>query len=365
MTKYSNIAILATGDEIINGDILNTNAEKIAKCLVDNNLNPGQQLTIADDESEIAKGITYLLEQHDALIIMGGLGPTSDDVTRFALAKALSLELIFDEQCWERIKSRISLYNDSIPESNKRQCFFPESATLLANHNGTAEGCHLSLNDKSIFMLPGPPSECLPMFIEAVLPKLISQNKSENQQRHTWLLLDVSESSIAEDIEQLIPEHNNKIGYRAEYPYLEVKLREEDPNNFEQYRQQIHEIIKPKLISTKRQTASQCLIDLICQKKIKITISDSATCGYLQQKLTTRESHPYISFQSNKSDASVSIAGLNNPWKLGNKSNLEITINHSGNILEFKHIITNKGKKSFIIATELICWDIFNHLTSF
>lgn len=362
----SEIAILATGDEIIQGDILNTNAQTIAKLLIDNDLNPGQHLTIADNEGDITEGILYLLDHHDTLIIMGGLGPTSDDVTRFALAHALKHELIFNKQCWQHVINKIKRFNRNIPDSNKRQCYFPEGATLLDNPHGTAIGCHICSKGKSIFMLPGPPKECLSMFSNHVLPKLLEHHKPNNNQRFSWLLLNVSESTIAEKIEPLMQGSNCRIGYRIAYPYLQVKLFGNDKKDFSHQQQRIHDLIQPNLISTDQEAASQLLTKFILERQIKMNIVDDATRGHLQRKLIFEKTHSLISFKDTgaTADLYIQIIGLNTPWEEQGSSNLEITIRDSDNITHLKHKIPNKGIKSLMMASELACWDIYNYLIS-
>src|ERR1043166_1413261 len=91
------IALLATGNEIINGDTINTNSAYFAQHFIKANIQPGLHLTVSDDENELTECILYLLSHHQALITIGGLGPTSDDRTRFALAQALHQELVFDQ----------------------------------------------------------------------------------------------------------------------------------------------------------------------------------------------------------------------------------------------------------------------------
>src|SRR3990167_2392698 len=90
------IALLATGDEIINGDILNSNAQEIAHCLFNHGMSIGIQMVAPDNLNEIETAIHFLLKNHRALIITGGLGPTSDDITRFAVSNALQSPLVFN-----------------------------------------------------------------------------------------------------------------------------------------------------------------------------------------------------------------------------------------------------------------------------
>ena len=149
----SSIAFLATGDEIVVGDILNTNAQSMAQTLFHEQMHVTEHRIVRDDEAHITQTILSLLENNDALIITGGLGPTTDDRTRFALAKALQKPLELHEDIWQAIinhlAKRYGLTN--IPISNQQQALFPSDAQILENPNGTAAGCYCRVNNKFIF----------------------------------------------------------------------------------------------------------------------------------------------------------------------------------------------------------------------
>ena len=158
------IGILGTGDELIQGDILNTNAQSISRELVFRDIQPGVQLIVADEVHTMARSIQFLLSEHDIVITIGGLGPTCDDVTRDAVALALGLPLEFHPPSWNRLESRFKQNNIVLTENNRQQCCFPKGSEVLVNENGSANGCIAFSCNKVVFMLPGPPIECLPLF---------------------------------------------------------------------------------------------------------------------------------------------------------------------------------------------------------
>lgn len=159
------IALLATGDEISNGDILNSNAQIIAQTLTKHGMRIGMHMTVVDNTPEIVQALTFLLQTHRAVIMTGGLGPTSDDLTRYALSEVVGQPLVFDEATWNAICDRFKLlgYAGEPPAGNHQQALFPKGATIITNPNGTAAGCAVQYREQFIFMLPGPPFECLPM----------------------------------------------------------------------------------------------------------------------------------------------------------------------------------------------------------
>lgn len=308
------IALLATGDELTNGDILNTNGQTIAQTLFDAGFQIGQHVIVADVEAEIIDSIQYLKKSHEVIIITGGLGPTSDDRTRFALAKANNLELYFDEPSWQAIIDRLNRYALKIHDSNKQQAYFPVGSVILPNVNGTAAGCQLQVDNTLFFMLPGPPKECLPMFQEFVLPYLLENSSGNKYQQNKWRLFGVSEGEIAAELDHIARDFPVTTGYRWDYPYLEFKLRYETDSEIEALIQQIETRIEPHCICTATQTASELLIQQLKSIAKPLIIHDQATHGWLQQRLTQPEIFDKIQFTSTD-EAHIHITGLTELWQ--------------------------------------------------
>src|SRR5690242_8233045 len=121
---HHKIALLATGDEIIHGDILNSNTQEIAAQLFNHGISVGTHMTVPDNMTEIETAIQFLLKTHRGLIITGGLGPTSDDLTRYALSHAIANPLVFDENTWKTIVERLARFGyHTPPETNRQQAF--------------------------------------------------------------------------------------------------------------------------------------------------------------------------------------------------------------------------------------------------
>lgn len=245
----NSIALLATGDEIVAGDILNTNSQEIAHALFHEKMFVSQHQSVRDNEQDIVHAILSLLERNNALIITGGLGPTTDDRTRLALAKAIQRPLYFDEVVWQAILDRFLMrYGQiDIPLSNRQQAFFPEGATIFPNRNGSAAGCLCLHHRKMIFMLPGPPHECLPMFHHYVLPELKTAQFIQNIHSERWKLFGVSEAYIAEKLESALQGLMCQTGYRAMPSYVEFKLFANDPQILSQGINAINPLLLPYL----------------------------------------------------------------------------------------------------------------------
>ena len=361
------LGIIATGDEIINGDILNTNGQYIANKCVANGIPMGRQVTVSDDPLEIEQAIQYLMTDHSVIITIGGLGPTSDDLTRFALANALSRPLEFHPGAWQWIVDLISSKGLDIPNSNRQQALLPANSELIHNPNGTAAACYIQQNDCHFFMLPGPPNECLPIIDEIVLPRLIAQDIAIKQYRSTWLLFSVSESSIANQLEPLLEDSNCKLGFRVDYPYLEVKLWSLKQDDLSRLQDKINPLFEAQVVSHNRQTGAQQLQHYLENTALRIKINDQSTHGSLEATLYSPQTAKRITFEQNEetADIYVEITGLEKYWDGShNKQSmpLSVKIRYNNQIKTIDKDIPYRDERSIVYATELTCLELVNYL---
>jgi molybdenum cofactor synthesis domain-containing protein len=370
ITSKNRIALLATGDEIIQGDILNTNAQEIAQKLFSHGMQVGMQMTVGDHPIEIKTAIRFLLQTHRALIITGGLGPTTDDLTRYALAEALNRELIFDEATWNWIIDRFNTLGYSTPpENNRQQALFPEEAVIIPNNNGSAAGCILKEDEHLIFMLPGPPLECMPMIDKVVLPALEIANFPEVLYHAKWLLFGVSEGHIAEQLEETIKHHDCTTGYRVCYPYVEIKLHSTNETDFHKLVPLVEKEFSAYMIEDGKQTASDLLKRKLLTLNHPLTILDLATGGSLEATIRTPETNDKLHFVSglhteSPSKLTVSITGLNDFWqhKQATHTLLEMTFTDHTNVKPEKFTIPCRGSRVKLYAVEFICQRIYHYL---
>lgn len=308
------IAILATGDEIVHGDTLNTNGRDIAHSLSSEGLSLGLHVACSDKEVDIINCLSFLTQGHDIIIIIGGLGPTTDDLTRFALSKFTGETLIEHAVALEHIKSRLKNANLSLSQGNLQQCLFPEKAKLLPNHSGSALGCYYLWNNISFFLLPGPPRECLPMFHHDVLP-MLQQTAHSQKQILKWKIFGLAESEIAEKLENALQNVECQTGYRWESPYIEFKVRCK-PNLAAQIQTIVNPLLKPHMISTVEKKASENLRELISHFNEPVTIIDEATGGLLQSMLTKPNIYHLLQFtEMHQNPLRFHIKGLKEYWQ--------------------------------------------------
>lgn len=355
------VGLLATGDELVNGDILNTNGQAIANTLFELGFDIKYHLTVKDGQQDLLFGFNTLLQTTDIIISIGGLGPTSDDRTRFALAEATDQPLIFDSNSWDHIVNRLQFYNLTIPESNKVQALFPKGAIVLHNENGTANGCFLPHGQQQVFMLPGPPNECLPLFYKAILPRLENQVK-EKYYKHSWLLLGVSEGHVASQLDELVDDPSVQIGYRVYHPYLEVKLLTNDQHALASIKAKLLPIIEKNVVSENKLNAIETLQRTVNQLKIPLVIEDQATRGLLEAELVNPDNSRKITFQplkainSNTACLAFQLSGLEAWWQQTSATTTEFTLSFYVDQRQVQHhvlAVPNRAERCRTLAVAM------------
>ncbi|MCL5272992.1 MAG: competence/damage-inducible protein A [Gammaproteobacteria bacterium] len=323
------ISILATGDEIVHGDTLNTNAREIAHALSSEGLSLGLHMACSDKETDIIGCLKVLTLQHDLIIIIGGLGPTTDDITRFALAKFTGETLVQNTEAFEHIKKRMQTAKVVINEGNLQQCLFPAHAMILPNPNGSAVGCAYQWNDKTFILLPGPPRECLPMFNDYVLP-MLQKREHSTKQILKWRIFGLAESEIAQTLEEALTDIDCHTGYRLEVPYIEFKVRCTS-ELVQKIKAIVDPILAPHIIASVEQKASDKLRDLVLSKNEPITIIDEVTGGLLQTLLLKPGNQHLFNFhQMQSTNVHFHLKGLDEYWQQQpGKHTTLLTINYS------------------------------------
>ncbi|MBT7740699.1 MAG: CinA family nicotinamide mononucleotide deamidase-related protein, partial [Opitutae bacterium] len=226
MSSTPRVETITLGDELLLGIRENAHLTYLGNQLAHHGLEAAANLVIKDDPDEIRLFFAESWERADVVITTGGLGPTSDDLTRETIAKFLEEELIFDESVEQHIKERFSLLGRTMPEINLRQCYRPESAEILANPYGTAPGLFIKKDGKILVMLPGPAREMHPMFEEQVVPRL--QEAGIFPEIDCYLQLrtaGIGESDLAEKVGHLLEGREGLIvGYCAHAGMVDLRL---------------------------------------------------------------------------------------------------------------------------------------------
>ncbi len=218
------VGILAIGNEVVEGQIINRNAAWLSEQLGTLGASPLYHLSCRDQRQEILTSLNFLAQHCHLILVSGGLGPTKDDTTRQCLSDWLSLPLEHDKQQWKIIEDKLKSRDLIIREGHKQQALIPATATALGNEKGVAPGFFVKGHNCFLASLPGPPDELQPMFTNKLQP-LIFKNLSPQKGKvlNTWICLGAPESEVAHIVESVLGE-DLEIGYRLHKPYVEVKV---------------------------------------------------------------------------------------------------------------------------------------------
>ena len=168
--------ILSIGTELLMGQVANTDAQYISRRLSALGISVYHHTVVGDNPARVKDALGTALKRSDIVITTGGLGPTEDDLTKETVAEYFSLPLCEDEDSVNRIEERLLRYNQVITANNYKQALIPEGATVMPNDCGTAPGCIIEKDQKTVAILPGPPREMQDMFEKRLFPYL--ENKS-------------------------------------------------------------------------------------------------------------------------------------------------------------------------------------------
>ncbi|MFP3989322.1 competence/damage-inducible protein A [Streptomyces sp. E11-3] len=219
-----NACVITVGDELLRGEITDTNGTEASRTLTAYGISTHSRYTVADDEKAISDAVAHGLGQAWLVIVIGGLGPTSDDVTRFAVAQALGLGIEERQEAWDAVCRRLEGLRIEVHPDNRRQAQFPSGSVLLPNANGTAWGARVTVGGRHVVLLPGPPKECLPM-LTAALDGLGATPATATGLR--WRSMGLPEPEVAARIDAALsaaPGARATAGYCWRYPYVDVTL---------------------------------------------------------------------------------------------------------------------------------------------
>ncbi len=275
--------VVTIGTEITSGEVINTNAAWVGQRLESHGVRVFSHLSVRDQREEILKGLNTGAG-HEWIVVTGGLGPTSDDITRACMAEYCGRELEFDPEIWLDMQRMYSERGLPLREAHKLQCWFPSGARRLRNPVGSALGFALDFEDRHYFVLPGPPRELEGMWNLEVEPDLARLSLQHGFSWRRWTCLGSPESEIAEMVEKCIAGSGLEVGYRAAVPYVKVKLYVDAADMEHQRRADaVTRVLAPFLVGDGQVDLAEELLRLWPLKVLQVC--DSLCEKYLVQRL--------------------------------------------------------------------------------
>jgi nicotinamide-nucleotide amidase len=291
MIQGMRIEILNTGTELLLGNTLNTHGSWFGRELFNMGLRVARQSTVPDGEA-IREAFGEMVLRSDALLITGGLGPTSDDLTREIVAESLGLELHQDEQALRTLESFFALRGKPMVAANLKQAMVPTGADVLPNPNGTAPGLYLPprinrLSNCAIFLLPGPPRELYPMFHNEVAPRLRAiSGATEVASVCELKFTGIGESDFHHGIDdELAALKGLEYGYCARMGEVDLRLIGRD-EVISTAKDLVLEKFSECLISDDGSSLEATVVRLLREKGKKLAMAESCTGGLIANRLT-------------------------------------------------------------------------------
>ncbi|QAA35068.1 competence/damage-inducible protein A [Clostridium manihotivorum] len=283
--------IISVGTELLLGDIVNTNAQFLAKELAAVGIDVYHQTVVGDNEERMLKAFSDAFENCDLIVATGGLGPTPDDLTKETAAKFFGQELVVHEESWKSIEAYFNKNGRAMEGSNAKQAYFPKDAVVLPNPNGTAPGAVLKKDNKMIVVLPGPPKEMKPMFMNHVIPYL-KQYTDTVLVSKVLRIFGIGEGFMAEEIADIINGQTNP----TVAPYakeIDVTLRitakakdeEEAKNLIKPVEDKIREKLGDNIYGEGETTLEHVVAELLVRNKLTIATAESCTGGLVAANL--------------------------------------------------------------------------------
>lgn len=201
-TKGMKAELITIGDEILIGQIVDTNSAWMGQNLNLHGIEVYQVTSVHDNHNHILKALENAGQNADLVLITGGLGPTKDDITKKVLCEFFDTELVFYPEVLEHVKSLLSSRNVVINQLNRDQAFLPANCTVLHNSAGTASGMWFERNNTIFVSMPGVPFEMEAIMMEEVFPRLIQMGITQSIVHKTVLTIGLPESMLAEKIEE-------------------------------------------------------------------------------------------------------------------------------------------------------------------
>lgn len=287
--------IITIGDEILIGQIVDTNSVSIAKRLNAAGITVEEKLSIGDDAEQIATTLKRAHTQSQIVIITGGLGPTKDDITKHTLARIFSSQLIENKAVAEHVEKMLAVRGIAFNALNRSQAMVPECCTVLFNHHGTAPGMWFEEGDHVTISLPGVPFEMEHLMEDEVMPRLKAHYSLHANIHRTMITSGIAESILAERIaewEDALPK-GVKLAYLPSPNIVRLRLSTYDSEDgvaarkrIDELFNQLYKIIPDNIVGYEDASVQQLVHQLLTERGKTLAVAESCTGGTIASRFT-------------------------------------------------------------------------------
>ncbi len=283
--------IISVGTEILLGDIVNTDAQFLAVELAKMGISVHHQTTVGDNPERLKKALEIALDRSDIVIASGGLGPTPDDLTKEICCDFFDKECSIHQESLDRMKNYFASKNLEMSDNNTKQALLPVDGIVFPNDNGTAPGCAISKDGKHILMLPGPPRELKPMFLNYAA-KYLSQFSDKVILSHNIRTFGIGESAMAQKVEDLLESKNPTVAPYAKdgEALLRVTAMADDESTADALAKPMIEEITARLngyvYDIDVPNIETAVVAMLKEKGLTIATAESCTGGLIGKRIT-------------------------------------------------------------------------------
>lgn len=285
--------LLTFGDELLLGLTTNTHLAFLGTQLGRRGVLIQRNVTVTDEASAIARQFAESWPRSEVLITTGGLGPTCDDRTREVIAECLGQKLVFDSAIEKAIVERFERSGRKMPANNLKQAYRPEQAEVLPNSNGTAPGLWVESDGKILVMLPGPPTEMHPMFVDQVLPRLAKLGLLLDHEAYVqFRTAGIGESALETKLQPIFDRYGSSlsIAFCAHQGQVDCRLSSPDGtlalSQLEEIARECGRSLGEDLVCFGHDTLAKTVGDLLRAEEKMLAVAETATGGLLAHAFT-------------------------------------------------------------------------------
>lgn len=316
--------VVSTGDEVLTGAVVDTNAAFIAERLLETGLRVTRHTTVGDDADRLRDLLAEIGDQADIAVVTGGLGPTVDDITAQAAAEAAGVSLAESPEALASIQAFFERFSRSMNPSDIKQAMLPVNASPIINHAGTAPGFQMDIGRCRFFFLPGVPREMEIMMTETVIPTIEKDHIPPRQRQHyrekRLSLFGLPEAEVNQRL--IGPSRafsDVKLGMLASFPVITVKLGAfgSDPETIdrrlESASEVVHNVLGEWIFSSTGETMEAAIAGLLKAKSATVAAAESCTGGLISDRLTNvpgSSDYFLLSAVTYANDAKIVILGV-------------------------------------------------------
>jgi nicotinamide-nucleotide amidase len=288
--------VISIGDELLIGQVINTNQAFIAEKLNSIGISVGKMTTVGDDESSILQSFGEALASHDLVLVTGGLGPTHDDITRTAVCKFFGTDLVVDEEALQRVKGFFEKRGVIPKKINEDQALVPRCCTVIQNHHGTAPGFLFEENGRYLITMPGVPFEMKAMMESSVLPLFAAKASGIVIQHRTLKTTGIGESFLAEQIGDVnalfAPDDGVSLAFLPgpTGTRLRITAKAKTPDDAGKQIEFVEQRIRSKagkyIYAVDEEELEEVIGKLLQERRLTLAVAESCTGGLIADRIT-------------------------------------------------------------------------------